>query len=292
MPTTRPTPAWPRSAPSAKRPCKTQSPLRQRKPRPNPILVFLSKCKRRTQRTKSEMPAVKSCRLARADKKCVARGPSSLPWSDVKRCVRRNSHQRANQKCVDAGFDHATLILPEDIRRKATAPSKKPRQTLSEFPANPSAAHDPSRGALSSLPCSESALAQATASGEAAAAPLSSAPAKRLRIVPSPSWQFPGYPGRKPAQAEGRPAKRPRYRKRRTQTAAAIPSQSGISCSRKVLPEKSRRDRSPRAAVRSVCRLPALLRSRVAASTTRKTRKPATTGPVRIAAIPRLSDQT
>src|SRR5690348_8276684 len=86
------------------------------------------------------------------------------------------------------------LILPEDIRRKATAPSKKPRRTLIRNLASPSALLDLEQGELPSLPCWRSTLASAAAKAAVAAATRASWPARKWPRAPFPSRKVPGFP--------------------------------------------------------------------------------------------------
>src|SRR5262249_12362275 len=135
---------------------------------------------------------------------------------DIERSVCRKAHQRANQKCVDARFDHGLLILPKDIRRKATAPSKIPRRRRSTFPANPSAAGAQARKALLSLRRLESAPERAAVEAKEAATLRACALGKKSRTALCRWWKFPNCPGKRRTQVAEKRKAPLRCRKRRT----------------------------------------------------------------------------
>src|SRR5258708_34810584 len=92
----------------------------------------------------------------------------ALGGRDEESRVRRKAHQGRHHGSNEDSFPQETtqgksasaklLILPEDIRRKAIAPSKKRRRTPARNPASPNASQDSGRAAPPSLPCWRSAL--------------------------------------------------------------------------------------------------------------------------------------
>src|SRR6266481_6620780 len=83
-----------------------------------------------------------------------------------------------------AAYLHA--ILPEDILRKAIAPSKKPRRTPAGNPASPSASPDSAPAGPQSLPCWQSAPESAVAREAAAGAIRAFWPARKSQREPCP----------------------------------------------------------------------------------------------------------
>src|SRR5882724_8609173 len=87
-----------------------------------------------------------------------------------------------------------SLILPEDILRKAIAPSKKRRRTPAGNPASPSALRDSGPAAPRSPPCWRLARESAAARAAAGAAARAFWHARKSPTKRFPSRKVPGFP--------------------------------------------------------------------------------------------------
>src|SRR6266702_7867218 len=168
-------------------------------------------------------------------------------------------------------LDTFSLIPPINIRRKATAPSKKLRRSRPKIPASPPAAPGSRQVARGWPRCLQSAPASAEAEAAEATSVRAYAPAPRSRRKPFREWLRPGCPKTKPAPMAGRPPGYARYREPQKPAASKLPSATKKACSRLASRERWKTDHAPTAAARSACRYSAPAESTAAASATRRT---------------------
>src|SRR5436309_14297667 len=101
-------------------------------------------------------------------------------------------------------LDTFSLIPPINIRRKATAPSKKLRRSRPKIPASPPAAPGSSQVARGWPRCLQSAPESAEAEAAEATSVRAYAPAPRSRRMRFREWPRPGCAKTTPASSAGR----------------------------------------------------------------------------------------